>query len=110
MLTGNHKFSTTLGVGTCITQSLSLVVQSLVFPLYDKITPENIVPSLKGLFQEVDIAVDALEVSAVPTWEGLVDPYERLGDRLNLAWGVLSNLQVCPANNSQLLPPTVCSA
>lgn len=110
MLTGNHKFSTTLGVGTCITQSLSLVVQSLVFPLYDKITPENIVPSLKGLFQEVDIAVDALEVSAVPTWEGLVDPYERLGDRLNLAWGVLSNLQVCPANNSQLLLLAVCSA
>ena len=85
------------------------MVQSLVFPLYDKITPENIVPSIRSLFKEVDAGIDALETSAVPTWEGLLDPYERLGDRLNLAWGVLSHLQVCHAL-SRPLPPDLCTA
>lgn len=90
-------------VGKGCAHNVSSVVQSLVFPLYDKITPQNIVPSLKGVFKEVSAGIDALEASAIPTWEGLLDPYERLGDRLNLAWGVLSHLQVCPTCTASLL-------
>lgn len=68
--------------------------QSTIFPLYDKLTAENIVPSLMNLFKELQKDIDELEASAPATWADLVDPYERLNDRLNLPWGIVTHLEV----------------
>ena len=70
--------------------------QSPVFPLYDKLTPENIVTSLQQLFADLDSGITALEAATPDSWDALLDPYERLGDRLNMAWGVVEHLQVWP--------------
>lgn len=37
--------------------------------------------------------VDRLEASVEPTWEGLVQPLERIVDRLSRAWGTVSHLK-----------------
>lgn len=68
--------------------------QSTNFPLYNKITAANIVPGLLNLFKELEEDIDNLEASAPTTWDGLVDAYERINDRLNVPWGIVSNLQV----------------
>ncbi|CAL8462166.1 g1697 [Coccomyxa elongata] len=67
--------------------------QSTIFPLYDKITAANIVPGLLNLFKELEQDIDNLEASAPATWDGLVNEYERINDRLNVPWGIVSNLQ-----------------
>ena len=37
--------------------------------------------------------IDQLENTAEPTWEGVVEPLERLTDRLGVAWGTVSHLK-----------------
>ena len=37
--------------------------------------------------------IDQLEKTAEPTWEGVVEPLERLTDRLGVAWGTVSHLK-----------------
>lgn len=37
--------------------------------------------------------VDRLEASVEPSWEGLVQPLERIVDRLSRAWGTVSHLK-----------------
>ena len=44
------------------------------------------------LLEELNADLDALEAQASPSWEGLVDPLERLGDRLSFSWGVVGHL------------------
>ena len=73
--------------------------QSTIFPLYDKLTADNIVPSLMNLFKELEKDIDQLEASAPATWVDLVDPYERLNDRLNLPWGIVTHLEVREGNS-----------
>ena len=69
-------------------------MQSPVFPLYDKLTPDNMVSSLQTLFGQLDTGITALEAQTPRTWDALLEPYERLGDALNTAWGVVEHLQV----------------
>ena len=75
------------------------LLQSPVFPLYDKLTPDNMVSSLQTLFGQLGAGITALEADTPQSWDALLDPYERLGDALNMAWSVVENLQVrraCP--------------
>ena len=37
-------------------------------------------------------ALQQLEAQAQPTWEGLVEPLERLTDRLSVTWGIVGHL------------------
>ncbi len=44
---------------------------------------------------ELNSELDELEQNVQPTWEGLLDPYERIQDRLSKTWGTVSHLKVC---------------
>ena len=90
------------------------MLQSLIFPLYDKITPENIVPALKGLFKEVDAGLDALEASAATavTWSDVLDPLRAPGGQVQPGMGrcltpagcALDNLDRDPSHSVLLVP------
>ena len=69
-------------------------LQSPWFPLYDKITPDNLVTSLTSLFAELDSSIDHLEGSHYASWQDTVDPFEEISDRMNVAWAVVDHLQV----------------
>jgi oligopeptidase A len=43
------------------------------------------------LLQEKE--VDELEEKVEPTWEALVQPLEKIKDRLTVAWGIVSHLK-----------------
>jgi oligopeptidase A len=61
-------------------------------PRFDLITPEHVVPAMRQLLAELETELQRLESQVQPTWEGLVEPIERLSDRLGVAWGIVGHL------------------
>lgn len=51
-------------------------------------------PGIKTLLAELNSDLDELEKTVQPTWEGLVEPLERLSDRIERTWGAVSHLKV----------------
>ena len=52
------------------------------------------VPGIRALLAELNENLDNLEKSVQPTWEGLVEPLERLSDKIERTWGAVSHLKV----------------
>ncbi|CAI5928882.1 unnamed protein product [Closterium sp. NIES-64] len=69
---------------------LSLNLASI--PLFDKIEPKHVVPGMRAILKEVEEQLDNLEKNVQPTWAGLVEPVERIGDRLSIPWGAVNHL------------------
>jgi oligopeptidase A len=56
---------------------------------FDRIRPEHVVPGITALLAELGAVLDELEATARPTWEGVVEPLERIEDRINVVWGTV---------------------
>jgi oligopeptidase A len=69
-------------------------LQDVVFPLYDQVKPEHVVPGMRALLAQLHKDIDALEAAVTPSWEGLVEPLEKLTDRHQRTWGIVSHLKV----------------
>ena len=61
-------------------------------PRYDKICPEHVEPGMRALLAELERDLDALESDAPASWGGLVEPLERIGERLSRSWGAVGHL------------------
>ena len=61
-------------------------------PRFDAIRPEHVEPAMKALLAELGGELEALEQSVKPTWTGVVDPLERMGDLLGTRWGAVGHL------------------
>ena len=74
-------------------------------PRYDQITPAAVTAHIPGLIAELDSELGCLEQAlearlacsdAALTWAEVMDPLQRLGERLRWSWGVVSHLNgVC---------------
>ena len=62
------------------------------FPPFDRIKTEHVVPAVRQVLHDLDTELQQLETHLQPTWQGLVEPLERLGDRLNVTWGIVGHL------------------
>ena len=78
-------------------------------PQFEAITPEAVREHIPGLLEELEAELAALESSLKQSldgqqslsWEAVMDPLQRLGERLRWSWGVVSHLNgVC--NSPQL--------
>lgn len=67
--------------------------QDNTLPAFGKIKAEHVVPGIRELLSQLNSDIDALEANVVPTWSGLVEPIERIFDRLERAWGAVSHLK-----------------
>lgn len=54
---------------------------------------EHVVPAIRQLLEETNSAIDSLEENVEPTWAGLVEPLEKIVDRIGRAWGTVSHLK-----------------
>lgn len=63
------------------------------FPPYDQVQASHVVPGIKALLDELHKETDELEKSVAPSWSGLVEPLERITDRLQRIWGVVRHLK-----------------
>lgn len=61
-------------------------------PPFETIAPEHIVPAMTQLLAELDEELARLEVKVQPTWSGLVEPLDRLVERLQWSWGIVGHL------------------
>lgn len=73
-----------------ITENPLLIGKGL--PPFEAIAPEHIVPAIAHLLAQLEAELAALEVSVQPTWSGLVEPLQELGERLNWTWGIIGHL------------------
>jgi oligopeptidase A len=68
------------------------LLQGYGLPLFAEIKPEQIVPAFNQLLAELDQQLATLEANVQPTWTGLVEPLEKLTERLSWSWGVVNHL------------------
>ena len=61
-------------------------------PRFDAIESEHVEPGITALVDEVETMLERLESEAEPTWSGVVEPIERMHDRLGFGWGVVEHL------------------
>lgn len=69
------------------------LLADVVFPAFDEVKAEHVVPGMRALLSELQAEIDRLEGSVEPTWEGLVQPLERISDRHQRIWGIVSHLK-----------------
>eukprot|EP00884_Botryococcus_braunii_P009688 jgi/Botrbrau1/18720/Bobra.0386s0043.1 len=69
------------------------LLEETYLPAFDKVKAEHVVPGMTALLEELNSELDNLEKSVEPTWSGLVDPIERITDKLSRAWGTISHLK-----------------
>ena len=77
---------------TQTTADTNPLLPSAVFPRFDRIRPEHVVPAMQQLLPELEAELQQLEAQAQPNWAGLVEPLERLTDRLSVTWGIVGHL------------------
>ncbi|MEZ4330608.1 MAG: M3 family metallopeptidase [Myxococcota bacterium] len=68
------------------------LLQSGALPRFDRFSTERVVPGIRQLIGELSQALEALETRIEPTWDGLVVPLERMGERLAFAWGFVGHM------------------
>ena len=61
-------------------------------PPFDAIKPEHVVPAMTQLLAELEAELASLEQQVTPTWSGLVEPLDRLTERLTWTWGIVGHL------------------
>lgn len=64
-----------------------------VFPAFDKIQAGDVVPGMRELLGQLSAELAELEARVAPTWQGLVEPLERINDRLAVTWGAVQHLK-----------------
>ncbi|MEH1947068.1 MAG: M3 family metallopeptidase [Nostoc sp.] len=68
------------------------LLQGTGLPPFTKIKPERVVPAFNQLLAELDLQLATLEASVQPTWSDLVEPLEKLTERLTWSWGTVNHL------------------
>ena len=69
-----------------------LLRPATTLPAFDQIRPEHVVPGIRGLVEEVSRMLETLERDVKPGWDTLVDPIERMQDRLGFGFGIVDHL------------------
>lgn len=63
------------------------------FPPFDAVKPEHVRPGIRALLKKLEGELDELERTVEPTWEKLVEPLEKIVDRLTVVWGMVNHLK-----------------
>ncbi len=61
-------------------------------PPFPDIKPEQVIPAIAQLLEEASNGLTNLEANLQPTWSGLVEPLERLTERIGWGWGAIEHL------------------
>ena len=77
---------------TRLSPSDNPLLEPAPYPAFDRIGPQHVAPATRQILKDLEAELEHLEAHAQPTWEGLVEPLERLGDRLRVTWGIVGHL------------------
>lgn len=79
-------------MNTNVTISQNPLLKGSGLPPFKEIKPAQVVPAFTELLAELDQKLTILEANIQPTWSGLVEPLEKLTERLNWSWGIVNHL------------------
>ncbi|MEZ4290585.1 MAG: hypothetical protein R3E53_08660 [Myxococcota bacterium] len=71
-------------------------------PRFDRLEANLVNRRSSALLARSEAALARLEADLEPTWSSLVEPLERIGDRLGYAWGLVGHLM--GVHNGDALP------
>ncbi|GFY86720.1 zincin-like metalloproteases family protein [Actinidia rufa] len=63
------------------------------FPPFDAIAAEHVRPGIRALLKKLESELVELETTVEPTWPKLVEPLEKIVDRLAVVWGAVTHLK-----------------
>lgn len=69
------------------------LLQDFVFPPFDAVEPSHVKPGIAELLKRLEGDLVELERTVEPTWPKLVEPLERIVDRLQVVWGIVNHLK-----------------
>ena len=75
---------------TTVTKKALLIGKGL--PPFESIKPEDVVPAITELLTELEQELINLEVKVQPTWSDLVEPLQKLENRLTWSWRIVGHL------------------
>ncbi|PSS35995.1 Organellar oligopeptidase [Actinidia chinensis var. chinensis] len=63
------------------------------FPPFDTIDANHVRPGIRALLKKLESELVELERTVEPTWPKLVEPLEKITDRLTVVWGAVNHLK-----------------
>ncbi|MDZ7963264.1 MAG: M3 family metallopeptidase [Aulosira sp. DedQUE10] len=74
------------------TLSQNPLLKGAGLPPFAEIKAEQVIPAFKDLLTELDAELTTLENKVQPTWSGLVEPLDKITDKLSWSWGIVNHL------------------
>ncbi|KAK7307286.1 hypothetical protein VNO77_40206 [Canavalia gladiata] len=69
------------------------LLQDFEFPPFDVVEPKHVRPGIRALLTKLERDLEELERTVEPSWPKLVEPLEKIVDRLSVVWGVVNHLK-----------------
>ncbi|XP_023751895.1 probable cytosolic oligopeptidase A [Lactuca sativa] len=69
------------------------LLKDFVFPPFDAIDASHVRPGMRALLKKLDSDLVELEKTVEPSWPKLVEPLEKMLDRLSVVWGAVNHLK-----------------
>ncbi|KAK9678365.1 hypothetical protein RND81_11G207000 [Saponaria officinalis] len=63
------------------------------FPPFDSVSVDHVRPGVRALLRQLEADLDELEKTVEPKWEKLVEPLEKIVDKLTVVWGMVNHLK-----------------
>jgi len=70
-----------------------LLAADFDFPPFDRVEPSHVRPGIRELLTRLEGELEELEKGVEPSWGKLVEPLERITDRLEVIWGMVDHLK-----------------
>jgi oligopeptidase A len=68
------------------------LLQGRGLPPFAEIKTDLVVPAISELLSQVNEELTQLEANIIPTWAGLVEPLDRLTERIGWSWSIVGHL------------------
>ncbi|KAI6699460.1 hypothetical protein NL676_013784 [Syzygium grande] len=69
------------------------LLQEFEFPPFDAVEAEHVRPGILALLKKLESNLEELERTVEPSWPKLVEPLEKIVDRLSVVWGMINHLK-----------------
>ncbi|CAN6810629.1 unnamed protein product [Brassica oleracea] len=69
------------------------LLQNFEFPPFDVVDAHHVRPGIRALLHQLEAELEQLEKTVEPSWPKLVEPLEKIIDRLTVVWGMINHLK-----------------
>ncbi|KAJ4908570.1 putative cytosolic oligopeptidase A [Raphanus sativus] len=69
------------------------LLQNFEFPPFDVVDAHHVRPGIRALLHQLESELEQLEKTVEPSWPKLVEPLEKIIDRLTVVWAMINHLK-----------------